>query len=122
MDVRPLAVAVLLATSLAACHHEPVINTGERPAGVGGTISGNVRSSGGTALGARKVTAVNTASGARFEQSTAANGGYTMQVPAGTYRLEVELRAGEAVATQPDPTEVNVGDLDGQRDFVLTVR
>ena len=111
-----------MAGSLAACHHEPVLNTGERPAAVGGTISGTVRSSGGAALGARNVAAINTASGARFEQSTASSGGYTIQVPSGTYRLEVELRAGEAVATQPDPTEVNVGDLDGQRDFVLTVR
>ena len=105
-----------------ACHHEPVIDTGERPAGVGGTISGTVRSVAGEALSARKVTATNTASGVKIEQSTAANGGYTMQVPAGTYRLELELRSGETLATRPDPTDVNVGDRDSQRDFVVTVR
>jgi hypothetical protein len=90
---------------------------------VGGTIAGAVRASGGSsALSGRKVTAINEATGARFETSTAANGGYTVKVPAGTYRLEVELRAGEAVQTHPDATEVNVGDLDPDRDFVLSVR
>ena len=104
------------------CHHQPVIDTGEKPPQVGGTISGIVRSSGGTPLSARKVSATETTSGARLEESTAVNGGYTMKVPAGTYRLDVELREGETLATRPDPTQVNVGDLDGQRDFVVTVR
>ena len=81
-----------------------------------------VRSSGGTPLTARKVAAIETMNGTRFEQSTAADGGYTIKVPKGKYRLQVELRAGETVATQPDPTDVNVGDLDSQRDFVVTVR
>ena len=120
--LREAMVAVTLVVAGVACHHEPVLDLGERPAGVGGTIAGIVRSSGGTSLTARKVTAIETASGARFEESTATNGGYTIKVPKGTYRLEVELRAGEALATQPDVTEVNVGDLDSQRDFVVTVR
>jgi hypothetical protein len=33
----------------------------------------------------------------------------------------VELRGGEAVRTQPDETEVNVGDLDADRNFVVSV-
>jgi hypothetical protein len=36
--------------------------------------------------------------------------------------LEVELRSGEALATQPDPTEVDAGDLDAGRNFVVAVR
>jgi hypothetical protein len=122
MMLRQATAVLVLAGTLAACHHEPLINTGERPAGVGGTISGLATSAGGAALSARKVAAINTTTGARFEQSTAVNGGYTIQVPAGTYRLELEVRAGETIATQPDPTEVNVGDLDAQRDFVVTAR
>lgn len=120
--MKSLAVAVLIGLGSAACLRGPVIDTNPPPPNVGGTISGIVSSSGGTALSARKVTATNTGSGAKFEESTAANGGYTIKVPAGTYRLDVELRAGESVATQPDTTDVNVGDLDGQRNFVLTVR
>ena len=113
---------LMLSVGCAARHGAPVLDTGEKPVGVGGTISGVVRDPGGTSLTGRKVTAVETANGARFEASTASNGGYTVQVPAGKYRLEVELRAGETIATQPDLTDVNVGDLDAQRNFVVTVR
>lgn len=100
-----------------------MIDTRARPEGVGGTIAGSVRASGGVEpLSGRKVVAINEQTGQRFEVSTASSGGYTVQVPAGKYRLEVELRDGEALATQPDPTDVNVGDLDPDRNFVLTRR
>ena len=113
-----------MATLIGAClPRGPVIDTGSRPEGVGGTISGIVRASdGATALSARKVTAVNTESGVRFDVSTASSGGYTVKVPAGTYRLEVELRPGETLASGPDSTQVNVGDLDAGRDFVISRR
>jgi Carboxypeptidase regulatory-like domain len=92
------------------------------PEGTGGTIAGIVSANdGSTALTARRVTAINTATGARFETSTASNGGYTIKVPSGTYRLEVEVRAGETVTKQPDTTQVNVGDLDADRNFVVGV-
>ena len=122
MRVERSVVLLSLLMTLAACHHQPVIDTGSKPVGVGGTISGIATAAGGTALSARKVTAIETSSGARFEESTAANGGYTIKVPAGTYRLELELRPGEALTKAPEPTMVNVGDLDGQRDFVVTAR
>jgi hypothetical protein len=115
--------AGLLLLSVACLPRGPVVDTGPKPEGVGGTIAGRVSTGDGTTpVSARKVTAVNTASGARFEASTATNGGYTIKVPAGTYRLEVEMRGGETVSKQPDTTEVNVGDLDPDRDFVLTIR
>jgi hypothetical protein len=120
MSFRHAMVCLGLAAALAACHREPVIDTGERPPDVGGTVSGTVRSPAGEALSGRRVTAVETMTGARFEESTTSTGGYTIKVPAGTYRLDVELRTGESLATRPEPTDVNVGDLDGQRDFVVT--
>jgi len=43
-------------------------------------------------------------------------------VPVGTYRIEVELRGGEALSKQPAETHVNNGDLDSARDFVVTVK
>jgi hypothetical protein len=99
------------------------VDTGARPAGVGGTIAGSVRSSGdANPLSGRKVTAIDNATGGRYETTTGANGGYTLKVPSGTYRLEVELRAGEAFETRPDATDVGVGDIDSARDFVVTVR
>ena len=86
---------VLLIGMLAAgaCHPGPVINTGGNT--VGGTIAGIVSTDGKVALPSRKVTAINTMTGEKFETTTATNGGYTMKVPQGTYRLEVELREGE---------------------------
>ena len=121
MTPRLWAAGATLSLLIACAPRGPVIDTGNRPEGVGGTIAGTVRA-GDTPLSGRRVVAVNEATGTRFEVSTAINGGYTIKVPAGMYRLEVELRAGESVQTQPPPTEVNVGDLDPDRNFVVTVR
>ena len=106
----------------AGCHPGPILNTGAEQ-NVGGTIAGNVRASGGAAaLVGRKVTVTNVATGRRFDTTTSVTGGYTIKVPVGTYRLEVELRAGETLAKRPDDTHVNNGDLDPHRDFDITVK
>jgi hypothetical protein len=85
-----------------------------------GTIAGIVSTGSNAALAGRKVTAIETATGKRYEATTGVNGGYTMQVPEGTYRLEVELRQGERVTKQPAETKVDKSDLDPHRDFVIT--
>lgn len=121
--MRLMSATVVALLLSAGCHPGPVIDTGPEPPGVGGTIAGMVRASdGATPLSARTVTAINSATGARFDVSTATNGGYTLKVPTGTYRLELELRGGERINTQPEPTEVNAGDLDSDRDFVVAPR
>jgi hypothetical protein len=118
--VAAVAVVVLGAVS-AGCHRGAVVNPASIP-GVGGTISGLVTASGGSvALSGRKVTAIEVRSNQRHETTTATNGGYTMQVPTGTYRLELELRTGESLTEQPGETEVNNSDLDSGRNFVVTV-
>jgi len=106
--------------TVTACTHGPVLDTGPRPANVGGTIAGTVRADGGAvSLSGRKVTAINEATGSRFDVTTGIDGGYTIKVPSGTYRLELELRQGEALAKGPDPTQVNIGDLDPDRNFLV---
>ena len=121
MKLSILALAVLL--SVAGACARPVVDIGARPPGVGGTIAGIVTASGATPLSGRKITAVNEATGSRYETSTADNGGYTLKVPSGTYRLDVELRQGESLETRPDTTtSVNVGDVDASRNFVVNVR
>lgn len=116
-----LAVALLLL--LAACAvRGPVVGSDDNPANIGGTISGVVRASSDTPLSGRKVTAVNVATGQRLEASTAMNGGYTLKVAGGHYRLEVELRAGETVTTQPDDVHISRSDLDAGRNFVISVK
>jgi hypothetical protein len=122
MKGRELIVTAVLLMLVGCGPRGPILGGGTTPPGVGGTIAGIVKSDGGTTvLTARKVTAVNVETGARFEGSTASNGGYTIQVPKGKYRLELELRPGETLKDEPVSTDINVGDLDARRDFVVTV-
>ena len=112
----PLLLVALLGV---ACHPGPVIGGGPS-APTSGTIAGVVTMEGNTPVVGRRVSAVDTSSGSKFEATTGANGGYTMKVPEGTYRLELELRPGEKVTKQPDETRVNRSDLDPSRDFVIS--
>ena len=120
----PAVLAVLSLILAAACAARgPVLDTGSKPENVGGTIAGIVRAQGsGEPLSGRKVTAIAVDGGRRYEASTATNGGYTIKVPKGKYRLELELRSGETLAEQPKETEINTSDLDPDRNFVVTVR
>ena len=120
MRLQVWGLAILV---MAAACARPVVDTGARPPGVGGTIAGAVRGTAETIpLSGRRITAVNESTKARFETSTGNGGTYTLKVPAGTYRLEVELRAGETLDVRPEPTDVGVGDIDSARDFVVTRR
>jgi len=124
-----LASALLLACAVlwAACgpgpvgRPGPVVNT--QPNKVGGTIAGIVKTADSSvAVPGRKVSVIDVKTGARHETTTAANGGYTIQVPEGTYRFEIDLRPGETLAKQPDQTHVGNSDLDTTRDCVITMK
>ena len=112
-----LVFSLLTATG---CHPGPVVGGPKLP--VGGTIAGIVSTDTKAAIAGRKVTAIDTKTGTRFDATTGVNGGYTIKVPEGTYRIEVELQPGETVAKQPAETRVNKSDLDPRRDFVITLR
>jgi hypothetical protein len=118
-----IVAACVLSMLLAGCGATgPAYDPGPRP-DVGGSISGRVSATDGTtALSGRRVTAINVATGSRYDVSTSTNGGYTVRVPVGTYRVEVELREGETLTAQPEATiEIDRGDLDAARDFVIAV-
>lgn len=126
MKLAP-ALLVCVATLTSACgagpmgRPGPVVNA--RPNKVGGTIAGIVKTADSSvAVPGRKVTVIEVKTGARHDTTTGTNGGYTIQVPEGTYRFEIELRAGEALAKQPAETHVGNSDLDTTRDFVITMR
>jgi hypothetical protein len=105
----------------AACHPGPIVDS--HPNIVGGTIAGIVKTADSAiAVPGRKVSVIEVKTGARHDTTTAANGGYTIQVPEGTYRFEIELREGEALTKQPDQTHINNSDLDASRNFVITTR
>ena len=126
MKLAP-ALLVGVAALVAACgpgpmgRPGPVVNA--QPNKVGGTIAGIVKTADSSvAVPGRKVTVIEVKTGARHETTTAANGGYTIQVPEGTYRFEIELRAGETLSKKPDDTHVGNSDLDTTRDFIITMR
>jgi peptidoglycan/LPS O-acetylase OafA/YrhL len=117
-----LAVAAPLA-GCAAAHGGATIGRSDAPPEMSGTISGVVRAAGSNAaLSARRVTAVNLTTGAKYESSTAANGGYTMKVPMGHYRLEVALGPDETLSAAPAEVEINRSDLDSGRDFTIAIK
>ena len=113
-----MVVLLMLGGGCAARHGGPVLGGSTTPERTG-TISGTVRAGDGYPLGGRRVSAIDMATEAHYDATTAAGGGYTIKVPAGKYRLEVELRGGEVIATQPPQTDVNISDLDAQLDFVI---
>ncbi len=114
------ALLICLALCAAGCHPGPVVNS--HPNQVGGTIAGIVTADAAVAVPGRKVSVIDIKTGERHDTTTATNGGYTIQVPEGTYRFEIELRAGETLAKQPEQTHINNSDLDSSRDFIITVK
>jgi len=119
--MRRLVLALIL-TSSVACHPgQPLAGGVKQP--VGGTVSGVVQA-GDTSVPVvgRKVTLTEISTNAHYDTTTAANGGYTIQVPPGTYRIELELRPGEELAKHPAETHINISDLDAGRDFVVTLK
>ncbi len=100
----------------------PIVDRGEKPVTQSGTIAGHVRTSGEAAVVSRVVRAVSIATGEKFETSTNNAGTYTLKVPPGRYRLDVELREGERLTTQPGETQINPSDLDADRNFVIDIR
>ena len=117
---RAIAGALLIA-AVACAPRGPVLGTATKPPGVGGTIAGHVNATKESVpVVGRKVTAVDVVTGAHHEVSTTDTGGYTLQVPKGVYRMEVEIRRGETLSKQPGEIDVNTGDLDAGRDFEIT--
>ncbi len=118
--MRLLLATCLFAIGSAACHPGPIA---AKPEIVGGTIAGIVKTSDASvAVPGRRVSAIEVKTAARVDATTGADGGYTVQVPIGTYRLELELKGSEVLAKQPAQTHVNNGDLDPGRDFVIIAR
>ena len=108
-----------------------VLDTSARPPVAEGTISGTVRGPerGGTIEG-RTVEVVSLETNERQRVTTNCGGGFTLKVKPGKYRVELTLRAGEALVKQPgimlvkQPGIMNVSrsDVDAHADFVLGAR
>ena len=93
-----MVVLLMLTGGCAARHGRPLIGGSTIPNPTG-TLSGTVTSSTGTPLEGRRVSAIDMVTEQHYDVTTARNGGYTVKEPPGHYRLEVELRGGDQLAT-----------------------
>ena len=86
-----------------------------------GTIAGIVRAGeGGEPIAGRRVTAVALDdTSRRYEATSSVTGGFSIPVPPGRYRLEVELREGERVIRDPGSIDINESDLDANLEVVV---
>jgi len=83
-------------------------------------LAGTVRGSDATALvSGRTVAVVNLATGETRTTETGATGGFAIELPAGTYRVELALRDGETVVKRPDVVLLNHGGPDSHIEFVV---
>src|SRR5262245_34672314 len=97
---------------LAACHPGPIVIVGSHEPSVGGTIAGMVTTSAlSISVENRRVIVTNVQTAAKYETTIAASGGYTIQVPDGTYHIEVALEPGESYNKRPEDTNIHNGDL-----------
>jgi carboxypeptidase family protein len=117
--LRVLALALISVSSIACRTGVPVVDTGQKPPNLDGTIAGHVSSTGGAAVVGRIVRAIAVEGGQKYEATTNNAGTYTIKVPPGHYRLEVELHSGEKLAKEPGGTKIDRSDLDPNRDFVI---
>ena len=113
-----MVVLLVLSSGCGARHGRPIIGGSTIPNPTG-TISGNVTTTAGTPLEGRRVSAIDMATEQHYDATTASNGGYTVKVPPGKYRLEMELRGGDQLARQPDQINVTAGDVDETINFVV---
>jgi hypothetical protein len=101
----------------------PAVDLGPNPPGAEGTSTGLVRGPEGTSpLAGRTVEIVNDRTGERRSVQTGENGGFTIKLPAGKYRLELPLKAGETIVKRPGLVDLDKGDIDSHIEFVLSSR
>jgi hypothetical protein len=84
-----------------------------------GTIGGFLSVVGGDRLPGRQVSAVHVTTKQRYSAITSVTGGFSLKVPPGEYRLEVDLRDGERIVKDPGVVHINKSDLDANLEIVV---
>lgn len=112
MKMHVAAVAMAAALAAGGCKTgQPIYDRTPEDQQTPGTIAG-ILSTGGEPVAGRAIHAVALEGGRRFTASTSVTGGFSIPVPPGKYRLEVDLREGERMLRSPGTIDINDSDLD----------
>jgi Carboxypeptidase regulatory-like domain len=99
----------------------PAVDLGPKPPNARGTITGIVRGTEeASGMAGRTVEVVNVATGEKQTATTSSNGGFTIELPKGKYRLELQVRPGETIVKRPDVVDLGRGDIDSHIEFVVS--
>ena len=114
-------IAVLVLLAGAGCRRaSPVLEAGPQPGHAKVTINGTVRGpERAIAVDGRIVELVNLTTSERTRVATDEDGGYTVRVQPGDYRVELTLRDGEALVREPGVIHVNRAGGTADGDFVV---
>jgi hypothetical protein len=121
-SAQVVLVVAMFSVGVAACGRGvQVLETTPKQSMGTGTVTGIVTGPDGKApLIGRVVEAVRTDSSERVSARTNEAGGYTLQLPPGTYRMELHLEAGEKIAKSPStPLKIDIGEIETQVDFTV---
>ena len=118
-----LSIGILALLMSGACKPGvPVIDAGAKPPDARGTLTGTVRGPEGTSpVSGRTIEIINTATNEKHTTKTSETGGFTIQLPAGKYRLDLPLQPGETLTKRPGVIDLGKGDIDSHVEFVLAV-
>jgi hypothetical protein len=118
---RIAAVAVVMAMAGAGCKSgQPIYDRTPENQLTPGTIAGILfAGAGGEPIAGRAIHAVGLTGGRRYSASTSVTGGFSIPVPPGKYRLEVDLREGERILRSPGTIDINESDLDANLEVVI---
>lgn len=117
-----LTVGVLTVFAAAGCHRSvpPLDTSPQAAAQPRGTISGTIRGpEGTTAVEGRVVDVIDVTTNRRQRLTTDQNGGFSVTLDPGDYRVVLTLLDGEAIVRQPGVIHVDRSDVDTDADFVI---
>jgi hypothetical protein len=117
-----LAAGMLALLYSAGCRRGvAAVDLGPKPPAARGTLTGVVHGPEGiSALAGRTVEIYDVASGKKQAVTTASNGGFTIQLPKGKYRIELPLHDGETISSHPDVVDLDRDDIDSHIEFVVS--
>ena len=119
--ITAVALLALVAIGPGCRTGQPIYDSTPEDQTTPGTIAGILRLGiGGDPVGGRRVTAVSlTDTSRRYSATTNVNGGFSIPVPPGKYRLEVDLKGAERILQTPGTIDINESDLDANREVAI---